>query len=293
MLGRVRGGVQVLERLGPENAENLYSPRVPAAMQGNTDHVLSLYGGKEALHSLLLRRSSKQGWGCWAAGLGVLGRGRGGVQVLEHLGPESAEHLYSPARPQQCRGIQIMCCLCMVGRKPTFVASSEKQHSRVRGAGQQGWGCWAGDAGECRFWNIWGLKVLNTCTPPHAPGNAGEYRSCAVSVWWEGTLHSLLLRRSKVGGAGQQGWGCWAGDAGEYRVLEHLGPESAEHLYSPARPRQCRGIQTMCCLCMVGRKPTFVASSEKQQAGLGVLGSRVGGAGPGTRGSTGFGTFGA
>ena len=46
MLGQGRGGVQVLERLGPENAENLY-PRAPAAMQGNTEHVLSLHGGKE------------------------------------------------------------------------------------------------------------------------------------------------------------------------------------------------------------------------------------------------------
>ena len=84
----------------------------------------------------------------------MLAWGRGGVQVLEHLGPESAENLYSS----------------------------------------------------------------------RAPGNAGKYRSCAVSVWWEGTPHSLLLRRSK-------------------------------------------------------------------QAGLGVLGSRVGGAEPETRGSTGFGTF--
>ena len=63
--------------------------------------------------------------------------------------------------------------------------------------------------GEYRFWNIWGLKVLKTCTPPRARGNEGEYRSGAVFVWWEGTLHSLLLgRRNKQGG------GCWAADAG-------------------------------------------------------------------------------
>ena len=117
--------------------------------------------------------------------------------------------------------------------------------------------CWAADAGEYRFWNIWGLKVLETCTPPRARGNAGEYRSCAVFVWWEGNLLSLLLRRSN-----KQGWGCGRGGV---QVLEHLGPESAENnLYSPVRPRQCRGIQSMCCLCMVGRKPTFVTSSEKQ-----------------------------
>ena len=55
-------------------------------------------------------------------------------------------------------------------------------------------------------------------------------------------------------------------------VLEHLGLENAENLYSPARPRQCRRIQNMCCLCTARRNPTFVTSSEKQQAGLGVLG---------------------
>ena len=47
MLGRGRGGVQVLEHLGPESAENNVLPRAPAAMQGNTEHVLFLYGGKE------------------------------------------------------------------------------------------------------------------------------------------------------------------------------------------------------------------------------------------------------
>ena len=62
----------------------------------------------------------------------MLGRGRGGVQVLEHLGPE----------------------------------------------------------------------VLKTCTSARARGNAGEYRACAVFVWWYGNLLSLLLRRSN-----RQGWG--------------------------------------------------------------------------------------
>ena len=119
----------------------------------------------------------------------------------------------------------------------------------LRRSNKQGWGCWAADAGEYRFWNIWGLKVLKTCTPPRARGNAGEYRLCAVFVWWEGNY----FRYNK------QGWGCWAADAGEYRFWNTMGPESAENLYSPARLRQCRGIQSMCCLCMVGRKPTFVA----------------------------------
>ena len=205
------------------------------------------------------------------------------------------------------------------GMNRMAVLSGSVQRGSVRGSYRFRGSCWPGDAGEYRFWNIWGLKVLNTCTPPRTRGNAGEYRSIAVFVWWEGNLLSLLLRRSN-----KQGWGCWAadagstgfgtpwglkvlktstpprtcGNAGEYRsiavfvwwegnllslllrrsnkglgvlgrgrggvrVLEHLGPESAENLYSSARPRQCRGIQIMCCLCMVGRKPTF-ASSEKQ-----------------------------
>ena len=53
----------------------------------------------------------------------MLGRERGGVQVLEHLGPESAENLYSPAPAAMQGNTEHV----MVGRKPTFVASSEKQ----------------------------------------------------------------------------------------------------------------------------------------------------------------------
>ena len=111
----------------------------------------------------------------------MLGRGRGGVQVLEHLGPESAENLYSPARPRQCRGIQSMCCFCMV--------------LLLRRSNKQGWGCWAADAGEYRFWNIWGLKVLKTCTRPRAPGNAGEYRTSGGNGSVHGAVPSGSLQR--------------------------------------------------------------------------------------------------
>ena len=93
-----------------------------------------------------------------------------------------------------------------------------------------GW-CWAADAGEYRFWNIWGLKVLKTCTPPRARGNAGEYRACAVFVW-EGNLHSLLLRRSN-----KQGWGCWAAGLGVLDRSTGLGLQVPKHLYSPACQR--------------------------------------------------------
>ena len=75
-----------------------------------------------------------------------------------------------------------------------------------------------------------GSERFGSCV--RARGNAGEYRSSAVFVWWEGNLHSLLFRRSN-----KQGWGCWAG----VRVLEHLVPESAENLYSPACPSAMQG----------------------------------------------------
>ena len=183
-------------------------------MQGTTELVLSLYGGKEpyCTRSLLLRRNNQY------AGLRVPARGRGGVQVLERLGLESAQNLYSPAPPGPCRGLQNLCCLCMAGRNPTvhvryFLGEAIKKRAC---------GCRPGDAGEYRFWNAWGLKVPKTCTPPRPPGHAGDYRTCAVVVWREGTL-----------------------------------------LY------------------------TFVTSEEKQS----VRG--LAGAGPGTRGSTGFGTLGA
>ena len=114
----------------------------------------------------------------------MLGRGRGGVQVLEHLGPESAENLYSPARPRQCRGIQIMCCLCMVGRKTYIRCFFGEAISRVGGAGP-----------EYRFWNIWGLKVPKTCTRPRAPGNAGEYRTCGGDGSVHGAVPSGSLQR--------------------------------------------------------------------------------------------------
>ena len=153
----------------------------------------------------------------------MLGRGRRGVQGLEHLGPESAENLYS--RPRQCRG-NTEHVLSSYGGKETYIRCFfGEEISRVGGAGPR-------TRGSTGFGTFWGLKVLKTSTPPRARGNVGEYRSCAVFVWWEGNLLPLLLRRSN-----KQGWGCWAADAGGVQVLEHLGSESAENLYSPACPR--------------------------------------------------------
>ena len=67
----------------------------------------------------------------------MLGRGRGGVQVLERLGLESAENLYSPVSPRQCRGIQIMCCLCMVWKATCIRCFFGEAISRVGGAGPE------------------------------------------------------------------------------------------------------------------------------------------------------------
>ena len=89
------------------------SARAPAAMQGNTEHVLSLYGGMETYFRCFFGEAIGR--------VGVLGRGRGGVQVLEHLGPESAENLYSPAPPAAMQG-NTEHVLFLYG-----VASSEKQ----------------------------------------------------------------------------------------------------------------------------------------------------------------------
>ena len=107
------GGVQVLERLGPESAQNLYSPAVPGPCRGLQNLCCFCMAGRNPTRSILHRRNNQY------ASLRVPARGRWGVQVLERLGPESAQNLYSPAPPGPCRGLQNLCCLCMAGRNPT------------------------------------------------------------------------------------------------------------------------------------------------------------------------------
>ena len=124
------------------------------------------------------------------------------------------------------------------------------------------------------------MLVLNTCTPLRTRGNAGEYRACAVSVWWEGNLLSLLLRRNN-----KQGWGCWAGDAGEYRFWNIWGLRVLKTC-TPPRARGNAG-NTDHVLTLSGGKETY------DRCFFGEAISRVADAGPRTRGSTGFGTFGA
>ena len=142
--------------------------------------MLSLHGGKEpyCTRSLLLRRSNQY------AGLRVPARGRGGVQVLERLGPESAQNLYSPAPPGQCRGLQNLCCRCMAGRNPTV----HVRYFLGETISTRACGCRPGDAGEYRFWKRLGLESAENLYSPRPPGNAGDYRTCAVFAWREGTL---------------------------------------------------------------------------------------------------------
>ena len=206
VLGRGRGGVQVLERLGPEGAEDLYSPARPRQCRGIQIMCCLCMVGRTYFRYFF--REAISGLGMLGSRVGVLGRGRGGVQVLERLWPEGAETVL-PRAPAAMQG-NTEHVLSLYGGKETYVRCFFGEAiSRVGDAGQQGWGCWAGDAGEYRFWNICGLRVLKTCTPPRARGNVGEYRSCADFVWWEGNLRSLLLRRSN-----KQGCGCWATDEG-------------------------------------------------------------------------------
>ena len=111
-------------------------------------------------------------------------RGRGGVQVLERLGPESAQNLCSPAPPGAMQGTTELVLSLYGGKEPLHVRYFLGEAIKKRACG-----CRPGDAGEYRFWNAWGLKVPKTCTPPRPPGNAGDYRTCAVFVWREGILH--------------------------------------------------------------------------------------------------------
>ena len=250
-----RGGVQVLERLGPESAQNLYSPAPPGPCRGLQNLCRLCMAGRNPTRSLLLRRNNQY------VGLRVPARGRGGVQVLERLGPESAQNLYSPAPSGPCRGLHRTCAVFVWREGTLHVRYFIGETINTRACG-----CRPGDAGEYRFWNAWGLKVPKTCTPPRPPGNAGYYRTCAVFVWREGTLH---VRYFLGGTISKRACGCRPGDA---EVLERLGPESAQNLYSPAPPGPCRGLQNLCCLCMAGRNPTrsLLLRRNNQYAGLRV-----------------------
>ena len=234
-------------------------------MQGTTELVLSLYGGKEpyCTRSLLLRRNNQY------AGLRVPARGRGGVQVLERLGPESAQNLYSPAPPGPCRGLQNLCCLCMAGRNPTvhvryFLGETIKYAGlRVPARGR---------GGSTGFGTLGALKVPKTCTPPRPPGPCrGLQNLCCLCMAGRNPTRSLLLRRNNQ----YAGLRVPARGRGGVQVLERLGPESAQNLYSPAPPGPCRGLQNLCCRCMAGRNPTRSLLLRRN------------------RGSTGFGTLGA
>ena len=183
---------------------------------------------------------------------------------MERLGLESAENLYSPAPPGQCRGLQNLCCRCMAGRNPTV----HVRYFLGETISTRACGCRPGDAGEYRFWNAWGLKVPKTCTPPRPPGHAGDYRTCAVFVWREGTLHVRYFLGKAIK---KRACGCRPGDAGEYRFWNAWGLKVPKTCTPPRPPGQCRGLQNLCCLCMAGRNPTvhvryFLGDAIKKRA---------------------------
>ena len=238
MPARGRGGVQVLERLGPESAQNLYSPAPPGPCRGLQNLCCFCMAGRNPTRSLLHRRNNQY------AGLRVPARGRGGVQVLERLGPESAQNLYSPAPPG--RGLQNLCCLCMAGRNPTrsLLLRRNNQYAGLRVP--------ARDAGEYRFWNVWGLKVPKTCTPTRPPGHAGDYRTCAVFVWRAGTLHVRYFIGETI-----NTWacGCRPGDAGEYRFWNAWGLKVPKTCTPPRPPDHAGDYRT--CAVFVRREGTL------------------------------------
>ena len=328
-----RGGVQVLERLGPESAQNLYSPAPPGPCRGLQNLCCFCMAGRNPTRSLLHRRNNQY------AGLRVPARGRGGVQVLERLGPESAQNLYSPAPPGPCRGLQNLCCLCMAGRNPTrslrLTRNNQYAGLRVPARGR----------GGVQVLERLGPESAQNLYSPAPPGPCrGLQNLCCLCMAGRNPTRSLLHRRNNQ----YAGLRVPARGRGGVQVLERLGPESAQNLYSPAPPGPCRGLQNLCCLCMAGRNPTrsLLLRRNNQYAGLRVpargrggvkvlerLGlesaqnlyshappgpcrglqnlcclvrrggnptrslllriSGLAGAGPGTRGSTGFGTLGA
>ena len=274
--------------------------------------------GRNPTRSLLHRRNNQY------AGLRVPARGRGGVQVLERLGPESAQNLYSPAPPGQCRGLQHLCCLCMAGRNPTrslllrrnnqswglkvpktctpprppgnagdyrtcavFVWREGTLHVRQflgETISKRACGCRPGDVGEYRFWNAWGLKVPKTCTPPRPPGHAGDYRTCAVFVWRAGTLHVRYFIGETIN---TRACGCRPGDAGEYRFWNAWGLKVPKTCTPPRPPGNAGDYRT--CAVFVWREGTLHVRYFLGE----TISKRACGCRPGTRGSTGFGTLGA
>ena len=217
--------------------------------------MLSLYGGKEpyCTRSLLLRRNNQY------AGLRVPARG---VQVLERLGPESAENLYSHAPSGPCRGLQNLCCRCMAGRNPTV----HVRYFLGETISTRACRCRPGDAGEYRFWNAWGLKVPKTCTPPRPPGNEGDYRTCAVFVWREGTLHVRYFLGETIS---TRTCGCRPGDAGEYRFWNAWGLKVPKTCTPPRPPGNAGDYRT--CAVFVWREGTlhvryFLGEAIKKRA---------------------------
>ena len=197
-----------MERLGPESAQNLYSPAPPGNAGDYRTCAVFVWREGTLTRSLLLRRSNQE------AGLRVPARGRGGVQVLELLGLERPKTC-TPPRPRGNAG-DYRTCAVFVWREGTL----HVRYFLGEAINKRACGCRPGDAGEYRFWNAWGLKMPKTCTPPRPPGHAGHYRTCAVFVWREGTLQVRYFLGETIN---KRACGCRPGGRGGVQVLEPLG----------------------------------------------------------------------
>ena len=73
--------------------------------------------------------------------------------------------------------------------------------------------CWPGDAGEYRFWNVWGLKVLKPVLPRVPAAMQGNTEHVLSLYGGKETYIRCFFGEavSRVGDAGQQGSGCWVG----------------------------------------------------------------------------------
>ena len=114
-------------------------------------------------------------------------------------------------------------------------------------------GCRPGDAGEYRFWNAWGPKVPKTCTPPRPPGHAGDYRTCAIFVWREGTLHLRYFLGETIN---TRACGCRPGDAGEYRFWSAWGLKVPKTCTPPRPPGHAGDHRTCAVFVWRGGNPT-------------------------------------
>ena len=261
-----------MERLGPESAQNLYSPAPPGPCRGLQNLCCLCMAGRNPTRSLILRRNNQY------AGLQVPAGDAGEYRFWNARGLEVPKTC-TPPRPPGHAG-DYRTCAVFVWREGTL----HVRYFLGETISKRACGCRAGDAGEYRFWNAWGLKVPKTCTPPRPPGHAGDYRTCAVFVWREGTLHVRYFLGETIS---KRACGCRPGDAGEYRFWNAWGLKVTK-TYTPPRPPGHAGDYRTCAV-FVWREGTLHVRYFLGE----TINTRACGCRPGTRGTTGFGTLGA